>query len=380
MELSNTEIMKIEENPKILIIDDIASNIQVVANLLKKNNYNISYAQDGKTGIERAQQVDFDLILLDIMMPEMDGFEVCIKLKSDIRTKDIPIIFLTAKTTEDSLKKGFDSGAVDFISKPFKANELLARVATHIQLKLVREKLSETNINLQKANQDKDKLLSIIAHDLSNPFTVLITFSKLLIDSFDDFSKEDVMNYLKTFYQTSKQGYNLLDNLLKWSKSQTGKMEAEPVLIDLKDLVEENITLLYSQAKSKKIQLSNNVPEDLLAYADLNMILTVIRNLVTNAIKFTNEGGAIDISGVSHQSFIEIKVKDNGVGIEPANLEKIFRIDVKHSTVGTAHERGTGLGLMLCKEFIERNMGKLIVHSKVGEGSEFSFLLPKLKR
>jgi len=363
--------MKIEENPKILIIDDIASNIQVVANLLKKHNYNISYAQSGKAGIERAQQISFDLILLDIMMPEMDGYEVCIKLKQDPKTKDIPVIFLTAKTNEDSLKKGFDSGGVDFISKPCKANELPAKVSTHIQLKMVREILSETNINLQKANQDKDKLLSIIAHDLSNPFSVLITFSKLLIDSYEDFSKEDVLTYLKTFYQTSKQGYNLLDNLLKWSKSQTGKMDVEPVTIDLKDIVEENITLLYSQATSKKIILTNHVPEGLIAFADLNMILTVIRNLISNAIKFTNERGTVDISGSSHQNFIEITVKDSGVGIGEEDLEKLFRIDVKHSTTGTANERGTGLGLMLCKEFIERNNGKLLAKSKLNEGSEF---------
>jgi signal transduction histidine kinase len=371
--------MKIEENPKILIIDDIASNIQVVANLLKKNNYNISYAQSGKAGIERALQINFDLILLDIMMPEMDGYEVCLKLKSNIRTKDIPIIFLTAKTTEDSLKRGFECGAVDFISKPFKANELLARVSTHIQLKIVREILSETNLNLQKANQDKDKLLSIIAHDLSNPFSVLITFSKLLIDSYDDFKREDVLNYLKTFYQTSKQGYNLLDNLLKWSKSQTGKIEVEPIVLDMKDLVEENITLLYSQAKSKSIELVNKVPDNLLAFADLNMILTVIRNLISNAIKFTNINGVVEISGSDHHNIIEIKIKDNGIGISPEDLEKIFRIDVKHSTAGTANERGTGLGLMLCKEFVERNMGKLLAKSEVDHGSEFIFLLPKPK-
>ncbi|MFN8255123.1 MAG: hybrid sensor histidine kinase/response regulator [Bacteroidales bacterium] len=371
--------MKTEENPKILIIDDIASNIQVVANLLKKNNYNISYAQSGKAGIERAQQANFDLILLDIMMPEMDGYEVCLQLKKDIKTKDIPIIFLTAKTTEESLKRGFESGAVDFITKPFKADELLARVATHIQLKIVREILSETNLNLQKANQDKDKLLSIIAHDLSNPFSVLITFSKLLIDSYDDFSKDDIMNYLKTFYQTSKQGYNLLDNLLKWSKSQTGKLDAEPINLDMKDLVEENITLLLSQAKSKKIILVNHVPEDLIAFADLNMILTVIRNLVSNAIKFTHENGKVEVFGHSHSNFIEIIIKDNGVGISDEDLQKIFRIDVKHSTPGTANEAGTGLGLVLCKEFIERNMGKLIARSTPGEGSEFVFLLPKPK-
>jgi PleD family two-component response regulator len=151
-----------EENPKILIIDDIASNIQVVANVLKKHNFNISYAQNGKTGIEKATQIDFDLILLDIMMPEMDGYEVCEQLKKDPKTKDVPVIFLTAKTTEDSLKKGFESGGVDFISKPFKTAELIARVNTHIQLKTVREILSKTNIRLQEANFSKDNCYQLL--------------------------------------------------------------------------------------------------------------------------------------------------------------------------------------------------------------------------
>jgi two-component system, sensor histidine kinase and response regulator len=366
-----------EENPKILIIDDIASNIQVVANVLKKHNFNISYAQNGKTGIERAKQISFDLILLDIMMPEMDGYEVCARLKKDPKTKDVPVIFLTAKTTEDSLKKGFESGGVDFISKPFKTAELIARVNTHIQLKSVREILSTTNIRLQEANSSKDKLLSIIAHDLRNPFSVLITFSKLLLDSYDDFSKDDVINYLKTFYQTSKQGYNLLDNLLKWSKSQTGNLDVEGEVIDFKDIVEENITLLNSQAKNKDIQLINNVAEDVFAFADLNMILTVVRNLLTNAIKFTNNGGKVEVTGVNYEKYVEISIKDNGIGISEEDLEKIFRIDIKHSTEGTANERGSGLGLVLCKEFIEKNLGTLKANSALGEGSEFVFILPR---
>lgn len=368
-----------EENPKILIIDDIASNIQVVANLLKKNNYNISYAQSGQSGLERAEQINFDLILLDIMMPEMDGYEVCTRLKKNPKTKDVPVIFLTAKTNEDSLKKGFESGGVDFISKPFKTAELLARVNTHIQLKTVREILSETNVHLQAANANKDKLLSIIAHDLRNPFSVLITFSKLLLDSYDDFNREDVLNYLRTFYQTSKHGYSLLDNLLKWSKSQTGTMEIEPESIDIKDITEENITLLNSQATSKNINLVNNVDDKVFAYADLNMTLTVLRNLLSNAIKFTHKEGQVEVFGRASNKHVEISVKDNGVGMSEEELERIFRIDVKHSTEGTANERGSGLGLVLCKEFIEKNLGTLRVVSVKGEGSEFIFKLPRAK-
>lgn len=366
-------------NPKILIIDDIAENIKVVANVLKKHNFNISYAKSGKDGIERAKKVHFDLILLDIMMPEMDGFAVCRVLKTDNKTKDIPVIFLTAKTDEDSIKKGFEAGGVDFIIKPFKTNELLARVNTHIQLKLVQEQLSKTNEEIQQAIENKDKLLSIIAHDLRNPFSVLITFSKLIMDSIDEFSKDDIITYMKSFYETSKQGYSLLDNLLKWSKSQTGKMEIIPVQLDLNDLVEETITLLNSQALNKNITLENNVPQNIWAFASINMILTVLRNLISNAIKFTNTGGKVIITGEQNENHVKINIIDDGVGIEASDIEKIFRIDTKHSTSGTYGERGTGLGIILCKEFVEKNNGELKVESKRDIGSKFSFTLPKAK-
>ncbi len=371
--------MYTNKNPKILIIDDIAENIKVVANVLKKNSFNISYAQSGKAGIEKANKVLFDLILLDIMMPEMDGFEVCKEFKKDIRTKDIPVIFLTAKTDEDSLKKGFEAGGVDFITKPFKTNELLARVNTHIQLKLVQEQLSKTNEEIQASNKNKDKLLSIIAHDLRNPFSVLITFSKLIMDSIDEFSKVDILTYMKSFYQTSKQGYALLDNLLKWSKSQTGKTEIKPEKLNMYELAEETVTLLNSQAFNKKITLENNVPEGIRAFADINMILTVLRNLVSNAIKFTNTEGKVMISGKKLNNTVHINIIDNGVGIHPVDIEKLFRIDIKHSTSGTVGERGTGLGIILCKEFIEKNNGELSVKSELKNGSTFSFSLPGME-
>jgi len=370
--------MKRDKNPKILIIDDIAANIQVAANTLKKKNFNISYAKSGKLGIERANKISFDLILLDIMMPEMDGYQVCDILKNNEKTKEIPIIFLTAKIDEESIKKGFEHGGVDYISKPFKINELLARVNAHITLKITQEKYIKLNNELQIANKSKDRLLSIIAHDLRNPFSVLITFSKLLLDTYDDFSKKDTIKYLKTFYQTSKSGFNLLDNLLKWSKSQSGIINFEPKEIDLHILSEETITLLSSQARSKNISLENNVAQKSYVIADMNMILTVFRNLISNAIKFTKEGGKVKIYGNNDKEKYKIVVEDNGVGMSEDDIEKIFRIDIKHMKSGTSGERGTGLGIVLCKEFIEKNNGKIYAESKIGEGSKFIFTLPHI--
>jgi len=368
--------MEIDKNPKILIIDDIAANIQIAANTLKKNNFNISYAKSGKLGIERANKISFDLILLDIMMPEMDGYQVCEILKKNEQTKNIPIIFLTAKIDEESIKKGFEYGAVDYIAKPFKINELLARVNAHINLKITQEKYIKLNEELKKVNENKNRLLSIIAHDLRNPFSVLITFSKLLIDTYDDFSKDDIISYLKTFYQTSKTGYSLLDNLLKWSKSQSGVMEVVPEKLDLHDLVEETITLLASQAKRKNIKLYNNIAKKSCAIGDLNMILTVLRNLISNAIKFTNEAGEIKIYGNNDKTNLKIVVEDNGVGMNHKDIDKIFKIDVKYVTSGTSGEKGTGLGIILCKEFVEKNNGHIYAESEIGKGSKFIFTLP----
>lgn len=361
----------------ILIVDDASKNIQVVASILKQKGYQMSFARNGKTALSHTETTTFDLILLDIMMPEMDGYEVCERLKKNPGTKDIPVIFLTAKTDTESVLKGFELGAVDYVTKPFNAAELLARVKTHLELKWAKEDLRNSRDQLQELNATKDKFFSIIAHDLRNPFNALISGSEMLVHYFEELEQEQIKEFIGEINMASKQAFNLLGNLLEWARSQTGRILYSPEKIKIDEIVQENMDLLEQNAKEKNIHLANEVEAETFAYADKDMITTVVRNIMANALKYTSNGGEVTIASKDAGDYREIWISDTGIGIEEEDMDKLFRIDTKHSTLGTADERGTGLGLILCKEFVEGNHGKIWVESKVGKGSHFKFTLPK---
>ncbi|KPA16503.1 Response regulator receiver sensor signal transduction histidine kinase, partial [Candidatus Magnetomorum sp. HK-1] len=274
----------IPENCKILIVDDVYQNIQILGKILKNKGFLLSFALNGKEALEQVERESFDLILLDIMMPVISGFDVCEKLKSNNKTKDIPVIFISAKVDVESIVKGFKLGAVDYITKPFRPEELLARVHTHLSLKHAQEELVELNAT-------KDKFFSIIAHDLKNPFNAILNFSELLFTNYDSFEKKDKLELIKDIYDSGKNLFKLLENLLSWARIQTSSMEINQVTIHLKLLIDDTISLLSQQAEAKKIQLISNVDTSASVFADFNMISTVIRNLISNAIKYTDENG-----------------------------------------------------------------------------------------
>jgi signal transduction histidine kinase len=280
------------------------------------------------------------------------------------------VIFLTARTDTESIVRGFDVGGVDYITKPFNEAELLARVKTHLKLK-------QNDTQLRELNAAKDKFFSIIAHDLRSPFNSLIVGLDLLIQSYDTLSEDKKKEYLEMMKKTSYNTLNLLNNLLTWSRSQIGCLACNPDIIHVRNIAEETLVLMNKNAMNKNIRLINRIEENTLVYADMNMITTVVRNLVSNAVKYTTDGGTIIISAKEIGDTWEISISDSGVGIKPEYMRKLFRIDFSHSTPGTAREQGTGLGLNLCKEFVERNSGKIGVESEVGKGSRFYFTLPK---
>ncbi len=237
-------------------------------------------------------------------------------------------------------------------------------------------KLKEVEKKLQELIITKDKFFSIIAHDLKNPFNSLMGLAQLLVHGFDRMSKEKVKYFHKNLYQISKNGYELLINLLEWSRSQMGTIKFNPEVNNLYALTEETFTLYNSKATQKEINLTNHTDPELEVLADKNMLKTILRNLVQNALKFTDRGGAIEISNNNSDEYTEIIVRDTGIGIEPENIKKLFRLDEHYTTEGTEDEMGTGLGLILCKEFIEKHNGIIKVESKVGFGSQFILLFP----
>jgi signal transduction histidine kinase len=242
-----------------------------------------------------------------------------------------------------------------------------------------KENLEEANAHLKELNSTKDKFFSIIAHDLKNPFNTILGFSELLNMKYDTLSEEKKLRYMEVIFSSSKNIYNLLENLLQWARTQTDKIAFEPIVFSLKQLVEQNINLLKENITTKKIKIEHKITDSCDVYADRNMINTVIRNLLTNAIKFTQSGGDIAINTLRKNSQIEISVQDSGIGMSAEETEKIFRVDANFSRSGTDGETGTGLGLILCKEFITKNGGKIWVESDPGKGSRFLFTLPAAK-
>jgi len=241
-------------------------------------------------------------------------------------------------------------------------------------------KLTESEQKLRELNRNKDKLFSIISHDLRSPFTSLIGLSDLLANEFESLTEEEKRYFGENIYNSAKNALNLIDNLLEWSGVQTGKMKFDPKNISITDLTREVITLLLGSAVKKNIEIQNKLPKDLFAFADANMVYSVLQNLISNAIKYTNEFGIVSITNIERDDYIEIWIRDTGVGMNKSDIEKLFNIDTIHPTLGKAKEKGTGLGLILCKELVEINEGKIWVESQPGRGSTFKFSLPKVKK
>lgn len=241
-----------------------------------------------------------------------------------------------------------------------------------------KEEIEEKKSWLEKMNATKDQFFSIIAHDLKNPFNTIIGLSELLVYRYDKYSNEKVKEFIRQIHTHSSSAYNLLDNLLQWARSQTGRLEVSHQKLNIERLIEENVSLLKNKATQKEIEIElipKRVPE---VYADENMINTVLRNLLTNAIKFTPQKGRIQVQADDHdKSHIKISVKDNGMGIDKENIPKIFDLTSHFTTRGTDSEEGTGLGMVLCKDFVEKNHGTIWVESEKKKGSTFYFTLPK---
>ncbi|MGM0406928.1 MAG: PAS domain S-box protein [Bacteroidota bacterium] len=253
---------------------------------------------------------------------------------------------------------------------------VLSDITSQIQAE---KTLKRSEKRFRELNATKDKFFSIIAHDLKNPFNDLIGFTQLLASNINKYDKDKIEQFVQIIHQSSKLAYGLLENLLEWSRTQTGTLKYRPDIIDLRRIVKDNIELMHSNAQNKDIKITSEIVKNTTVFADKNMIHTVIRNLISNAIKYTNNGGYVRLTGKPLKQFIEIKVEDNGVGIDSENVQKLFRIDESYTTPGTQREKGTGLGLILCKEFIEKNGGEIKINSRPGKGTTFSFTLPTNK-
>ncbi|MGE5498743.1 MAG: PAS domain S-box protein [Syntrophothermus sp.] len=245
-----------------------------------------------------------------------------------------------------------------------------------VQKNFLIKELTETKERLEKTNSEKDKFFSIIGHDLKNPFNALINLSSLLSSDYNELTEEEKMGMIKGIETISRRTYNLLESLLTWSRSQTGQIEFKPEVINLNKII-GHVTDLYSDiAGQKSITVNICTPDDIMVCADLNMLETVLRNLLSNAVKFTQPKGIITISAEPDGRFMRFKVSDTGIGLTQTDIVKLFRLDILNSEIGNSPEKGTGLGLLLCREFVERHGGSIHAESEKGKGSTFIFTIP----
>jgi two-component system, sensor histidine kinase and response regulator len=354
----------------ILVVDDNPANLSVLFNYLNQMGLKALVAQSGASALEQVQYDRPDLILLDILMPDMDGFETCRRLKARPESADIPIIFMTALTDMQDIITGFDIGAVDYITKPFYQEEVLARITTHLTLQRQHRELTELNAM-------KDKFFSIIAHDMKEAFATLVSLSDYLVLTVQ--GQNNVRRAAQMVENSVHNVIKLLENLLNWAKLQSGRLEFQPTVLDLHNLALENIVRLRSEARNKQIRLSNQIAEHTCVFADQNMLNMVLRSLLSNAIWFTEKGGAVTIAAAKQDQQVQVTVSDTGVGMAPDDLAKLFRIDKKFRKIGTAGEQGTGLGLILCKDFIKKHGGDIWITSERGKGTTVTFTLPEEK-
>ncbi|GEC70897.1 Signal transduction histidine kinase [Flavobacterium flevense] len=234
----------------------------------------------------------------------------------------------------------------------------------------------EKEMQVKKLLDDKDKFFSIIAHDLRGPFNGIIGLSELLLENDNQLKPKETNEFIQLIHQSSKNVYSLLENLLTWAQSQTGSLEFSPKKIEISPIINKTISLLDNIAKSKNIRIESKIKNEEYAFADKDMLETIFRNLISNAIKFTENNGEVQLSITRENNQIVFSVQDNGIGIPPEKITNLFAINHRNTTSGTNDETGTGLGLMLCKDFVKKHGGKIWVESEIGKGSNFKFSIP----
>lgn len=372
----------------ILVVDDISQNLQVIGDLLDKAGYSTTFASNGKQAITRVKAANPDLIMLDLMMPEMNGLQVCKQLQADSKYCDIPIIFLTASHESEPVIEAFTLGAVDYVTKPFNAPELLARVKTHLTLKKTRDELKNTLADLVEAReaalasaQLKSQFLANMSHEIRTPMNAVLGMAELLLTT--DLNAQQI-DFVKTLKESGDNLLAIINDILDFSKLEAGEMRLNMQPFNLTNLMENLHSLFLAQAQDKGLKMdchiAANVPINL--RGDELRLRQILTNLVSNAIKFTESGTvAISVECESNgplefypQSVVlRFTIEDTGIGISARDVEKLFKSFSQVDGTATRQYGGTGLGLAICKQLVQLMEGEIGVCSQFGEGSAFWF-------
>lgn len=340
------------KNSRILIVDDSPKNVEILQNFLHKNGYQVLTAFDGVQAFEMCKVHLPDLILLDIIMPKMNGYETCASLKKEETTKDIPVIFLSSLTDINDLIQGFQYGAVDYITKPFNSHEILVRIKTQLDLKNSKE-----TIQIQKKNYQQ--LVNVLCHDITNPFNTITT----LVD-FLKSNKNNINKMLETIEKAAQNGLGIINMVRENIAIEEGKRKLKLRSSNLRYLLNISIGLIRREFSKKNIKLNIEIdPDYYVLVENTSFVNSVLNNIFTNAIKFSTSGQNIDVTATEDGYWIYLKVQDQGIGIPPKLLDNLFDMTQQTHRAGTDGEPGTGFGMPLAYRFMQYYGGSIEVQS-----------------
>jgi two-component system, sensor histidine kinase and response regulator len=361
---------------RILVVEDTPSNIQILASVLKEKGYQVSIATNGKQALEVIDRVKPALILLDVMMPEMDGFEACRRLKENAEWSQIPVIFLTARTETADIIKGFELGAVDYVAKPFNTHEVLARVATHLAMRRQQRELLENYQRLSELERLRDSLVHMVVHDLRSPLLGLSGCLQLLQGDLEGKLEPEQSEDLESALSAAQRLSEMVSSLLDVSRMEAGQMPLNRQTVDLQEVITGAVNSLGGLTRNRKVSVTAS-EGPVTANCDPDVATRIVANLVANALKFTPASGEVRVSATPEGDFVRIGIADTGPGIPPQYRDRIFEKFGQVEERQEGHKHSTGLGLTFCKLAAEAHGGMIGVDSEVGQGSTFWFTLPR---
>lgn len=364
----------------VLVVDDNVTNRNLLSRILSAEGYEVWLAHDGESTLETLTQQVPDVILLDVQMPGMNGFEVCRRVLQDERTRDVPVIFISALTDTESIVMGFDSGGVDYITKPFRRKEVLARVATHLALVRHRREIEALHrrdrLHYERLSEMRSQFVRQATHDLKNPLNIILGYSELIAMLSQHNPDPQVLEAVQYIHRGVEKMRGLITDMLDLAQVEMG-MSFSKVPISLAEVLERAVGNFTMLAEDKQLALVFRPPvPDVTVAIDQNRFERVLDNLLSNAIKYTPSGGRVEIEVGCAERVATIAIKDTGLGIPAEDLEHLFNPFYRVKSKQHRAIEGTGLGLTIVKTIVEQHGGDIAVRSQEGEGSLFVITLP----